>query len=180
MAGPYPLYWAYPSCVHPTFATEASEVFYRLVLFRVTKPPLLEDTLMRDLLYTDTRPADHIRRIDVEIYCNSNGRNHCKAVLAKVVQPVANLTCIKHMKGLQVRLVLDCDCRMSEVNKFEELLAPTIHMLKANGVHVTWHKFDPYGGEPDKLKVPSRDFSCTLEELKAGIQANTVFNASGY
>jgi hypothetical protein len=59
--GAYPPYFAYPYCVHETFALEVSEALYRVCLVQVKEVTLLAQFLRRDVFGTDCIPGDNIR-----------------------------------------------------------------------------------------------------------------------
>jgi hypothetical protein len=151
---PYPPYFAYPDCVDERFALEAAETLYRVALVRVTDVTQLEEILPCDVLSTACVPSAHIRSIEIGMHVPQNSppaphyHGPHKLEYAKFIDHVAPIFKIKRIKGLRVRLVIDCSREWLPLGcfaKFKEVLAPTIHRLFHSGAQVVWfHKIEKF------------------------------------
>ena len=172
LRGPFPPFFAYPTCVHPTFALEVSEALHRSAIFCVRNAALLGELLGRDVISTTCTPRDYIRRIEIELritesHPHKNDFNECVAHLPELLR-------IKQVERLQVRFVLNSR-NVLYIHRIEEVAAPIVHALKAKGAIVTWSEIDDNGDIRRDLPVRKRNFSCTLQELEDDIKTNTVF-----
>jgi hypothetical protein len=148
----------------------------------VTDVTQLEEFLRRDVFSADCTPSDHIRRIEIVMRIpadDSYGGPH-KREYTKFVDLLAPIFNIKRLKGLRVRLVVDCSRHKSllrSIEKLEETLAPTIHRLHNSGAQVAWFRRDDDFEPPhtDNMPALGRDYTLSMEELTDGIAANSIF-----
>jgi hypothetical protein len=178
--GAYPPYFAYPYCVHETFALEVSEALYRVYLVQVKEVTLLAQFLRRDVFGTDCIPGDNIRCIEIEMSAPEGSSSHppLKLRYQLYIDLLAPLLKLKRLKGLSIRLVIDSPRRSPPPNPFVRLkgvLAPTIHRLYHSGARVAWFLKNEDFGAPHNLDMPVRDYSQSMEEMTADIVANSVF-----
>jgi len=154
------------------FALEVSEVLYGSVVVRIRDTAMLDSLLSCDIFSTTCTPRDHVRCLEVGLRF-PGGDGHKSTFSAHVAQLQEVLT-IKKLRGPSVRFVLRKD-DLQYLSRFEEVTAPVVHALKSAGVVVTWSKSGDDGDVVGDLTVKKRDFTCTLQELKDDIAANSVF-----
>jgi hypothetical protein len=167
-------YFALRNWVNETFRIELAETLYRTKLLRRVEASELSRVLGRDVyLKTTCKPGDHIRWIEVQIMVSSWFR-HTRDQYINAIMPLYKLHDIKNPRGLRVDLVLPFAPGM-EIKKLEEVRAPLVHRLLSEGVEVTWYRTVGRRGIYEKVKVPTRNFKCSLQELEDDIKANSEF-----
>jgi len=154
-SGSNPPYLLNPSCTHPTFAAELSQVLWRLARVWVGDARSLEATMLHDTFGTPTTPLDHICHLTVEISnecaedaISEDGNEswvHSTAMRENLNAGVAVIDTLFASNTLKKLNIIIWGSRPVNLRTFEKVLLPAIHQLTGKGVEIHVSDYFGYG-----------------------------------